>query len=88
MKETDELFNTFWDAYGLKRDRLAALRAWKRLSMKDRRDAIRGIAAYRADCEKRGISMMYGQGYLSHRRWEDELSAPSTAQPYGDMEEW
>ena len=88
MKENDELFNTFWDAYGLKRDRLAALRAWKRLSANDRRDAIRGIAAYRADCQQRGISMMYGQGYLNHRRWEDEISAPSPAQNFDDMEEW
>ena len=88
MPKSDELFNTFWDAYGLKRDRLAALRAWNRLSMKDRRAAIRGIAAYRADCQKRGISMMYGQGYLNHRRWEDEFPAPSPTQPDGDMEEW
>ena len=95
-------FAAFWDAYGLKRDRLAALRAWNRLSMKDRRDAIRGIAAYRADCQKRGISMMYGQGYLNHRRWEDEIEAgngianaditssriANASEQYGEMEEW
>ena len=33
-----------------------------------------GIAAYRDDCRRRGISMMYAQGYLNHRRWEDELT--------------
>lgn len=65
-------FQQFWDAYGLKRDRYAAERVWNRMTVKDRRAAIDGIANYRSDCLQRGISMMYGQGYLSHRRWEDE----------------
>ena len=65
-------FQQFWDGYGLKRDRIAAERAWKRLSAKDRRAAMAGITAYRGDCLRRGVSMMYAQGYLNHRRWEDE----------------
>lgn len=75
-------FQQFWDAYGLKRDRFAAERVWQRMNTSDRRAAYNGIAAYRADCEQRGIHMMYGQGYLSHRRWEDELdAAPSPTPP-------
>ena len=77
-------FQQFWDTYALKRDRYAAERVWKRLSATDRRAALDGIADYRADCLQRGISMMYGQGYLSHRRWEDEPTAtpyPATPQP-------
>ena len=65
-------FQIFWDQYGLKRDRIAAQRAWSRLSGTDKQAALAGIAAYRADCEQRGIQMMYGQGYLNHRRWEDQ----------------
>ena len=69
-------FQTFWDQYGLKRDRIAAERTWNRLSARDRRAAVGGIAVYREECQRRGISMMYGQGYLSHRRWEDEPTEP------------
>lgn len=91
-------FQTFWDAYGLKRDRRAAERAWRRLSAKDQRAAYAGISAYREDCQRRGISMMYAQGYLNHRRWEDEtspvesVSVPQQPSPtmdsQPDMEIW
>lgn len=74
-------FQEFWDAYGLKRDRVAAERSWRWLSAKDQHAAFRGIADYRADCEHRGISMMYAQGYLNHRRWEDEIVPVQQAKP-------
>ena len=70
-------FQQFWDAYGLKRDRVAAERAWRKLSKSDRRAALAGISHYRDDCEARGIQRMYAQGYLNHRRWEDEDTDPS-----------
>ena len=72
----DHEFQKFWDAYGLKRDRVAAERAWRKLSKGDRRAAIDGIQRYRDDCEARGIQRMYAQGYLNHRRWEDEAAEP------------
>lgn len=87
-------FKEFWEVYGLKRDRIAAERAWSRLSAKDRTAAVDGIAAYREDCQRRGISMMYGQGYLSHRRWEDETdgdakgTVPADTPPPDEMETW
>ena len=82
-KETIPTFPEFWNAYGLKRDRMAAEKAFLRLSAKDRIAAFNGIAAYRADCEQRGIRMMYAQGYLNHRRWEDETEASTPASvPY------
>ena len=78
----DPEFQKFWDAYGLKRDRVAAERAWRKLSKGDRRAALDGIARYRDDCEARGINRMYAQGYLNHRRWEDEVQVSSNgAQP-------
>lgn len=76
-KPADREFEKFWDAYGLKRDKVAAERAWRKLSKGDRYAALDGIARYRDDCEARGIQRMYAQGYLNHRRWEDE--SPSTA---------
>lgn len=68
------IFQRFWEAYGLKRDRFAAERAWNRLSATDKRKAISAIPDYNADCARRGINRMYAQGYLSHRRWEDDFS--------------
>lgn len=68
-------FQVFWDAYALKRDRIAAERAWNRLTVADRRNAIAAIPQYTSDCQQRGIRRMYAQGYLSHRRWEDDFMA-------------
>lgn len=67
-------FQQFWDAYALKRDRIAAERAWNKLSAKDKRKAIEAIPDYTSDCAQRGISRMYAQGYLNHRRWEDDFN--------------
>lgn len=68
-------FQQFWNAYALKRDRIAAERAWNKLSAADKRKAIAAIPDYKADCQQRGVNRMYAQGYLNHRRWEDEFSA-------------
>lgn len=70
-------FEQFWDAYGIKRDRKAAERAWNRLSRASRRAAYDGIARYKADCAARGINCMYAQGYLNHERWKDEINDSS-----------
>ena len=71
-KKNDITFDDFWTAYALKRDRVRAERAWNRLPAKDRRAAYAGIDAYREQCQQSGIHMMYAQGYLNNRRWEDE----------------
>lgn len=67
-------FEQFWNLYGIKRDKIAAERAWKRLAAKDRRAAVDGIKSYRQDCTDHNRMMMYPQGYLNHRRWEDDFS--------------
>ena len=67
-------FPEFWDAYSFKRDRIGAEKAFLRLSAKDRLAAFNGIAAYREDCQRRGVAMKQAQGYINHRRWEDERS--------------
>lgn len=89
-------FSVFWNAYGLKRDKIAAERVWNRMSDRDRRAALAGITTYRDDCQRQGIRMMYAQGYLSHRRWEDDLSdttepvekTPAPASAAKEMELW
>ncbi len=96
MPRTKIEFKTFWDAYGLKRDKKAAEPAWNRLSDRDRRAALAGISSYREECLRQGIPMMYPKGYLTHRRWEDEIDTDAAAtkkeHPDGEapakMEEW
>lgn len=87
-------FQSFWNLYALKRNRIAAERVWKKLSTKDRKAAIDGIKRYTSYCAKRGISRMYAQGYLNYRRWEDEEEqeetpveavAPEPSQPTRDV---
>ncbi len=72
-------FTSFWQAYGLKRDRLRAERAWNSLSQRDKRAAYAGIAAYREQCQRSGAAMMYGQGYLNNRRWESGSKTADTS---------
>lgn len=83
-------FLTFWEAYGKKRNRIAAACVWRRLPDKDRRAAIAGIASYRNECMRTGVAMMYPQNYLKYRRWTeetDDISAP-TDDPIDDMGKW
>jgi hypothetical protein len=90
-------FKDFWEAYGLKKNRLVAERAWNRLPDKDKRVALAGIRAYREECQRTGVAMCLGSNYLLNRRWEDEpdvavkpaqMSAPSDAKELGDMDTW
>lgn len=99
MVKTKCEFNTFWDAYALKRNRIKAERAWERLTDKDRRAALAGIAAYQQECRRTGVAVMYAQNYLACRRWEDEVDGIANAcitssritnasEQYDEMEEW
>ena len=88
-KKATVSFQVFWDAYGLKRDRIAAERAWNRLSAKDRKAAFAGIAPYRERCRQTGIAMMYAQGYLNRRRWENDTDKqPCQENAQTKMETW
>lgn len=75
--EEPKLFEKFWNEYAMKFDRIAAVRAWNNLDKDLRRAAIDGIQHYRENCEALGVRRMWPQGYLNHRRWEDESPDPS-----------
>ena len=79
-------FKDFWEAYALKRDRKRAENAWARLSANDRQAAYDGISEYRRQCRNSGVSMMYAQGYLNNRRWEDEPSTQDQPVPVVEKE--
>jgi hypothetical protein len=75
--EEPKLFEKFWDKYAMKLDRIAAVRAWNNLDKDLRRAAIDGIQHYCEICETLGVNRMWPQGYLNHRRWEDESPGPA-----------
>ena len=75
--EEPKLFEKFWNEYAMKLDRIAAVRAWNNLDKDLRRAAIDGIQHYREICEALGVRRMWPQGYLNHRRWEDEDPTPA-----------
>lgn len=81
MRVRKNLFDDFWESYGLKRNRKGAEDVWKKLSQKDRYAALQGIAAYRDDCQMHGTIMMHPRNYLYYRRWEDERESAAIAAP-------
>lgn len=70
-------FNIFWKLYGKKRNRMDAEQAWQRLTDKEQRAAVRGIADYRKDCRRKDVAMVYAQRYLSERLWEKDPAKPA-----------
>jgi len=74
--EEPKLFEKFWNEYAMKLDRIATVMAWNNLDKDLRRAAIDGIQHYREICEALGVKRMWPQGYLNHRRWEDESPTP------------
>lgn len=88
-------FDVFWKAYPVHKDKPGAERAWNRLTASARSKAVAGIPAYREECLRTGVAMCYGQGYLVHRRWEDEPSSEPSGcakendgDALEDMEKW
>lgn len=76
-------FDEFWRAYPLHKGKKPAERAWNRLTAGDKRRAIAALSAYRTECQQKGISYKYAQGWLNDRRWEDEPdnSTPTPPSP-------
>lgn len=73
-----ESFNKFWEAYGLKKGRGGAEKAWAAIptltdSLVDKIcEAARKEAAQRPALEAQGRTPKWAQGWLSERRWEDD----------------
>lgn len=72
LEVTDLSFDTFWDKYGHKVDRIQAEKYWDRMGNEEKLYAICGIAKYKYRCKLKNIAMIYPIRYLRNRRWEDE----------------
>lgn len=76
----DDGFDTFWREYGFKKDIRCAQRAWKKLTVKERKAAISYIPAYKQECARLNRAMRYPATYLNQATWENEISQSSQTQ--------
>lgn len=67
------LFDRFWKAYGLTKDREGAARSWMKIKDREKLAEIIIAAAQKAKEEALNTegTRKYAQGWLSDRRWED-----------------
>ena len=75
MAILQQSFDEFWQAYGYKRNKPKAWDAWKKLSKTDRKAALEGLPAYKADCDRFQRPMCHAVTYLHQRRWEDDFNS-------------
>ncbi len=94
-----ESFERFWDAYGYKKGRGGAEKAWAAIptltdGLVDKIcEAARKEAAQRPALEVQGRTPKWAQGWLSERRWEDDYEATQPQarpayQPQGQQKTW
>jgi hypothetical protein len=75
QKASDELFEKFWESYAYKRGKDKAIKAWKRLTKKEKEEAIKCVPVYKEDCLKNDRNMKYPSTYLNGKTWEDDFSS-------------
>lgn len=73
-----ESFETFWDAFGLKKDKASAADSWLDIPTLNNQlletiiEAAKIEAMNRPDLIRNGTTPKWAQGWLTARRWEDE----------------
>lgn len=90
IKEKEKKFNIFWDVFGHKDGKEGAWRSWKKISMNDElfNKIIAGARRYcvkRKEILKRGSTPKMAQGWLTDKRWEDEITSTETKRYYVDI---
>lgn len=81
-KPSTEQFERFWAAYPLRKGKPKALERFMVLTPEQAEQAIIAAQGYAAECVAKGIEDRYRkwpQGWLSERRFEDEISDPNEA---------
>lgn len=86
LKKDDIEFDEFYKLYPLKKGKPCAERAWKKLSEKDKKEAIEKLPAYIADCVTNKRSFKYPATYLNQRTWEDDFSVRQKVGFYDPLE--
>lgn len=76
-------FEDFYKIYPLKKSRRDAEKAWGKLSLKDKKEAIKRLPAYIADCLSHNRSYQYPARYINAGTWNDQFDDDET----GEMKE-
>lgn len=74
-EEYSNEFEEFWKVYGFYRGKGEAYKRWKKLSVKDKKDALSALPAYFADCKANNRQKRYPSVYISKRTWEDDFTS-------------
>ena len=86
-----ETFNRFWDAYGYRKGKGGAEKAWAAIpqltdALVERIcEAARKEASQRPALEAQGRTPKWAQGWLNERRWEDDYDMPQTQPKPGSL---
>jgi hypothetical protein len=68
-------FESFWQAYPRKVGRLKAERCWRRMTDRDRYDAMIGLELWKQTVQwtsAEGMFIPYASTFLGQERWKDE----------------
>lgn len=84
-------FDSFYEFYPKKKSKQDAEKAWKKLSVKDKKEAIDKLPTYIADCVMSKREYKYPATYLNQRTWEDDFDKkeePQTDDKWPQQKEW
>ena len=82
----NENFDEFYKLYPLKKSKQSALKAWNKLSDKDKQAAKEKLLAYIDDCMRNKRSFKYPATYLNQRTWEDDFGTAQKVAFYDALE--
>ena len=78
--EYSDDFIEFWKAYGYSVDKQETYKRWKKLSKKDKEDALKAIPDYFSDCVNHNRQKRYPAVYISKRTWENDYCKNNTVE--------
>lgn len=78
--EYSDDFIEFWKAYGYSIDKQETYKRWKKLSKKDKEDALKAITDYFSDCVNHNRQKRYPAVYISKRTWENDYGKNNTVE--------
>ena len=84
--QKSEDFNDFYKLYPLKKSKQSALKAWNKLSEKDKQAAKEKLMAYIDDCMRNKRAFKYPATYLNQRTWEDDFDTTQRISFYDALE--
>lgn len=77
--DADQGFDDFWEIWPSKKNKQNARKAWRKLSIDDKRSAYSAVRAGWFDqwqTASRDANPIHASTFLNSRRWEDQASAP------------